>query len=196
MIKIDIVNRTNLTLLAKAYLEDLLPKGKAGEVFFDYDDKNEIKSIYFSNKDYYNKLIKTFNANMLDISTSNNFIEWINLFTALQSYETIEKVDYGKLEHYHITEKNEIENIINFDTVNKEDSFLINVKRIYQAYDVTYWGNENLVVIKLPFICDEIFNFDLKPLIELLNMVEKKLIKFNIYRDPSRHITVVRIQTE
>ncbi len=200
MIKIDIKNRTNLTLLAKAYLENLLPKGKEGEVFYDNDDRNEIKSIYFSSEEYYETLIKAFDGKITEMASSNAFTDWLNLYETLITKKKVENVDYGELEHYTLTTKGESIRKINLDfienKINKKDTFLKNVKRLYEGYEVTYWGNENFVVIKLPFNNNEVFDFDLKPITQLLDIMEKRLTKFNIYRDPSRELTVVRIEIE
>jgi hypothetical protein len=59
MIKIRIQNRMNLTLLAKAYWDNILPLGKYGEVYFDKDERNEVESIYFKDEEYYEELMNS-----------------------------------------------------------------------------------------------------------------------------------------
>ena len=198
MIKIDIVNRTNLTFLAKGYLDNLFPKGKRNEVFYDYNDNNEIKSIFFANEEYYYSLIKSLNSKLPDFGLSNASKEWLSLYSALNNYSVIEDIDYGDLELYDITEKGEGLININIDflnnKVNKNDHFLKNVKRIYPGYSVSYAGNRNCVIIKFDLDPVNVFKFDLLPIMKLLDYTNQNLKKINFYNDPSRNYTTVTIE--
>jgi hypothetical protein len=197
MIKIKIKTRMNLTLLAKAYWDNILPRGKAGEVYYDKDAENEVRSLYFKNETYYKELMDSIKANQHSFYNSNNGTDWKNLFDALAEYEKVEKVDYGILDHYSLTNENfgvrEIDESIIESSNPKEESFLVNMKRLYRGYNVEYWGSSDFVIIHLPLHSEVQFNFDLKPIISLLSRYNKTLDRFNIYRDPSRGLSIVRI---
>ena len=200
MIKVKILTRMNLTMLGKAYMENLLPKGLKGEVFFDKDTQGEIDSLYFKNYDYFFSLLKFIEENKFNFYKSNAQTEWNNLFIALANYIEIDNVDFGKIEHYSLTKINyeeaEIDETILKNINPKEDSFLVAMKKLYKGYDVTYWGSENFVVVHTPLNPEVKFNFDLNPIYKLLLLYNKSLEAFNIYRDPLRNLTVVRINIE
>lgn len=198
MVKIDIVNRTNLTFLAKAFLENLFPRGKRHQVFYDHDSKGEIKFIYFADIEYYHTLIIVMNEKLLAFKSSNSADEWTELYETMRNHEIIENVDYGKLYLYDITENSE--NSLEIDTdftqnnVSKNDSFLKNVKRIYPGQDITYESHDNYAIIKLNLDPKDVFRFNLKPIIELIDFLDSKLKNFSIYRDPQRNYTSIKIE--
>lgn len=197
MIKINIKTRMNLTLLAKAYWENLLPQGLDGEVFYDKDETGEVKSIYFKNELYYAELMNSIKANKNNFFNSNAASDWNNLFDALADFEKVEKVDYGILSHYSSTNENYSEREIDESIITKanlaEESFLINMKRLYYGYWVDYWGSINNVIIHVPIHPEQKSNFNLNPMLKLLSRYDKTLDELVLYRDPLRGISVVRI---
>lgn len=104
MIVIKIGTRTNLTMLAQAYMKNLLPKGDHLEVYYDKDtDSDEIDSIYFSNEEYYFTLMSVIQDTQQKFYNSNAATEWYNLFVALANYEQIDNIDTSNLEVYGLT---------------------------------------------------------------------------------------------
>ena len=101
LIQIDIINRRNLTLLAKAYWDNLFLKCTDGEMFYENDNQNEIKFIYFK-ADYYSKLITDINKaeTMHKMLISNASSEWLELIKVIENGVEISKIDYGKLHLY------------------------------------------------------------------------------------------------
>ncbi|SFN97825.1 hypothetical protein [Salegentibacter flavus] len=202
MIKVRIGNGMDLTLLALAFTKSQLPKAKSGEVFYDHNEKNEIDSLYFSNEEYYQKLLEFIENNRSNFSDSNAPSEWNSLFSTLNNYKKIqeESLDFGRLDHYTLAENNFEQRELNLDILNnvskRNSSFYEDVKRLYKGYDVSYWGSPDFVVIKYEFDHEIEFNFDLKPIVQLVNEHNKKLKAFNIYRDPRRGLNTIRIGIE
>lgn len=107
MIKIDILNRENLTLLAKAYLDKLFPMAKSGEIFYDVDNQNEVKSIYLLNSDYYRTLIEHIGMTRHKFMASNAATGWENLFNVLSSYTIVDQTSSTSLLPYGIALQSE-----------------------------------------------------------------------------------------
>ena len=199
MIKVRIGTRMNLTLLAMAFIKRQLPKGKSGEVFFDHDEKNEIDCLYFSNAEYYEKLLNTIDTNSSDFLNSNEASEWNDLFATLRNYNEIreESLDFGKLNHYTHTDKNYGERKIDLKILEnvegRKSRFYEDMKRLYKGYDVTYWGSPEFVVIQYHFDPEIQFDFDLQPIVSLVKAHNATIKSFNIYRDPMRGLNAIRI---
>jgi hypothetical protein len=71
--------------------------------------------------------------------------------------------------------------------------FIDNIKRMYKGYKVEYWGSKDFIIIHIPMNPEIEFNFNLHPIIALLGKYDKSLNNFNLFRDPKRGISVVRI---
>jgi len=197
MIKVRNLDRENLTMLSNAFLKGILPKGKRGEVLCSKNEYNETDSIYFKDEEYFKNLLVSLKLNETNFENSNASREWFNLHRAILNFENIDSVDYAKVEHYPFVDDSEgeihIDNSILEVADPQKESFLDSMKRLYMGYDVTYWGEKSFVVVKIPIKPDEKFDFDLKPITELLKIYKKDLETFNIYRDPLRYISVIRI---
>jgi transposase len=198
MIKVDIITRQNLTMLAKAYWDKLLPRALDGEIFYSKNEKNEPQFIYYENQDYYFSLLKYIEKNQNDFFNSNAANAWNELFSAISEYTVVENVDFGFLENYTMpVETNNKERAIDLDIIHTNDnSFYRQVKRLYRGYDVKYWGSDKNIVIPLPIDPDEKTVFDLHPLIQLLESHKQTISKFDFFRDPKIHTTVIRISVE
>lgn len=202
MIRVEI-GQESIGTLTLLFLRGQLPKGKSGEVFYDYNPKNEIKNIYFKNHEYFKQLLHSIKSLQTEFTNSNASEMYNTLSAKFFSFEEIsDDIDYGLLTKYTEVEKNfdakEIDNTIIQNIDSGEGAFYRDMKRLYVGYDVTYFGSPKFVVIKFEYDKEEKseFNFDLMPLTELMKAHNIKLEKFNLYRDPRRGLDTVRIGIE
>jgi hypothetical protein len=200
MIKINIKNRQNLTLLAKAFMDHLFVQCKMGEMFYDKDERNEIRFIYFDSN--YFKLLKAdvFNPEKLArISLSNMANQWRELLEVFNTYEEAIEIDYGKLFLYDIGESNysiieipqeRVDNVLSlpFSELKEDNELYKNIeadlKRIYigKKVNITRFTNGRGISVKVPFKDDAIQRFPFKPIIDILKKYKQEIEDINLFK--------------
>jgi hypothetical protein len=212
MIRINISNRQNLTLLAKAFLENLFVKCNIGEMFYDKDERNEIRFIYFE-PNYYSLLTKDiFSSEKLSrITTSNSANEWKDLIEVIKNHEEIENIDYGKLFLYDIGNTNystteipqeRIENVLSLPMpiINSEYDLYLSIeadlKRIYvgKIISVSRFTNGRGISVKLPFKNETKQRFPFNPIIRLLKKYEQEIEDINIFKGENQNELYISIK--
>lgn len=202
MKRIDIKNRKNLTLLAKAYYDNLLPRGKGGDIFYTKASNGEIDYIYFEN-DYYSKLsFETLNIDILQkVEQSNSSADWKELFAAIRENEEVSDYDYAKLHLYDIVN-------INFDTINIPEERVSSVlaspvghlenrgdllsslendlKRIYIGMTVDVFFQDGMRLdIDIPIDTEHEQRFPFKPIILLFKKYNLEMEDMRLYKGES-----------
>jgi len=198
MIKVDLLTRQNLTMLAKAYLDRLLPRALAGEIFYGSNKKNEPQFIYFENHEYFFSLLKSIKEKQNYFLISNAAEEWNNLFLSLNSYIEVDKIDFGDVEHYTMpVNPNYSERKIDLSILNTYDeSFYKQVKRLYRGYFVSYVGSQKTIVIHIPFITNILMKFKVFPIVQLLKSHNQICNRLEFIRNPDTEALMLIVVLE
>lgn len=203
MIKIDINNSTNLTLLYGAYFDNLFPKSIYGELLYEEDLSNielTVRYLYFEEV-YYVSLMEFLKSDelMIKISESNSRNEWLNLIETLKNYTIVENVDVGVLNIYTPSKINfntiSLSNSIVESVLNREiENFSIgrklfeeiqkDLRRIYQRVDISInnYPNGMGISILIPIKEENEQRFPFKPIIELLKKYNQEIEDLNFYK--------------
>jgi hypothetical protein len=212
MKRINIRNRQNLTLLAKAYMENLFVQCTIGEMFYDKDERNEIRFIYFE-PNYYSLLIEDIfsQEKLARISISNASNEWKELIEVIKNYEEVANIDYGKLFLYDIGKSNysaieipqeRIENVLSLPMpVFKDDKNLYEIieadlKRMYvgKRVSIARFTNGRGISVNVPINNEAIQKFPFKPIIVLLKKYKQEIEDINIFKGENQKEIYISIK--
>ncbi len=212
MIRLNIRNRQNLTLLAKAYMENLFVQCNIGEMFYDKDERNEIRFIYFE-QNYYSLLIEDIFSpeKLLRISTSNSSNEWRELLEAIKNHEEVTNLDYGKLFLYDIGNSNystfeipqeRIENVLSLQmpVINSDNDLYVNIeadlKRIYvgKKISVSRFTNGRGISVNVPIKNETKQRFPFNPIIQLLKKYKQEIEDINIFKGENQNELFISIK--
>lgn len=186
MIKVDLKTRQNLTMLAKAYFDRLLPRALDGEIFYGNNNMNEPQFIYYENHNYYYSLLEYIKENQNNFYNSNAANEWYELFLSLNLFVEVDEIDFGNVEHYTMpVDPNYSERKIDLKVLGTfDESFYKQVKRLYRGYNVSYAGTKKTIIIDIPFTTDILLKFKLLPIIQLMISHDQSCEKFDFILNP------------
>jgi hypothetical protein len=200
MIKVNILNRQNLTLLAKALIDELFIMSDSGNMFYEKNDLNEISYIFFDSV-YFSILINDINSleMRLKISQSNSPNEWFSLIDALNNFEEVENVDFGHLHLYsfgkinysqiEVSEK-QLEYVLNlpFGPINNQNNLFnfieADLKRAYigRNIEICRFSEGRGISVNIYFRPESIQKFPFKPIIMILDKYKQEIEDINIFK--------------
>ena len=211
MKKIDILNRMNLTLLAQAYMDGLIPKAKKGEIYFSKDyTTGEITYIYFNNSYYENILFKEINNSIFlgKINSSNASSNWNALRNALNNSIEINNLDLSKVELYPLV--NEIEEPISYSEEilknvlqTKDNNTEIgnwkkienDIKRIFPSLGIDVFRQDDMlrVAFNIPIILENEQRFIFKPIFLIISKNDMKVTDLKLYKGENKNFIRVSV---
>jgi hypothetical protein len=159
-----------------------------GEVYYEGPMSHIWKKIYFINQDLFYELKNELSNSLLEMQNSNAFEEWKLLIDSVNKAVTVnfDDIDFGNLYHYTRLKPNPNPVIYNFNIIQSVNqlgqSLYEDMKRLCYQTEVTYWGNQNNLVISFDNTRDDLFEIDLGPILELISLHGKKIDSFKIRR--------------
>lgn len=203
LIKVDIGSKMNLTLLAKAYWDNLFPLATYGELFYEEDLTNDdfpVQFLFFK-EEYYNKLTTFFNEiQTLDkIQRSNSPNEWIALINTIKYNQTKISKDIGLINVYTPSTTNyetiTIDDTLTNEILNKKKVLTNDIKIIIKEITLDlkriYWGvNMGVsrfekgkgIYISIPITEEKIQRFPYGPIIKLLDKYDQQIEDINLFK--------------
>ena len=212
-IKIDLQNRRNTTLLAKAYMEKLFPKSISGDIYYFldlFDMDTPVRYIYFT-EIYYEKLFYYLSEDdfLSKISKSNAEFEWKNLAERIKIGSVINE-DIGILKIYDYGEQNfdpilldneEIQNILkiqpkdNLDNEELQEEVLKDLKRIYKRLNISVSGLMKGIglALSIPIKFENEQKFSFYPIFEVLKKFDLNIKDMDIYKGEEKNFLNIQI---
>lgn len=210
MKKIDIKNRTNVTFLAKAYMDRLLTRAKKGEVFYEKNESGEISNIFFDDDYYTNVLHQDINNPILleKINKSNAAPDWNNLIMTLSDYSNVDNLLLAHWELYTLVDEEDepisyseelLETLLSSKDNNSGEGFWkkiqYDLKRLFPALNMDVFKQEGLfrISFNIPIKFENEQRFKFKPIIQILNKYNMGLTDVKIFKTSGKgflHISV------
>ena len=203
LLKIDIQTKLNLTLLAKAYWENLFPMPIFGYLYYDIDLSNcdfPVRYLYFK-KEYYSELIQHINNTEILIRLGNleSYRDWKDLIDSLNKVESVENVDVALLRIYTPSKTNydeiKVDNlasdaILTKPKINSNElkniifEIELDLKRIYIGVNISVSKFEKGkgISIHIPFADEKVQRFSFKPILQLLSKYDQLIEDINLYK--------------
>lgn len=212
-IKIDLQNRRNTTLLAKAFMEKLFPKSISGDIYYFldlFDMDTPVRYIYFTEM-YYEKLFYYLSEDdfLSKISRSNAEFEWKNLAERIKIGSVVNE-DIGILKIYDYGEQNfdpivlnneEIQNILkiqpkdNLDKEELQEEVLKDLKRIYKRLNISVSGLMKGIglALSIPIKFENEQKFSFYPIFEVLKKFDLNIKDMDIYKGEEKNFLNIQI---
>lgn len=196
MIKVELKNRTNLTLLSLSFIDGLFPRAKKGELFYEKDLANETINVFFEENYYHNKLLPYINGYEIQnkIEKSNNSENWLKLIQTLNGGINFKNYQIENLEIYSMTDDNfddiiEDKNIIQevLSCLPKDDRILslkLDLRKIYPSLDFdTFKSKEGIKITFFLYMKNEVkFNFNFETIFKIVMKYNYTVENIKIYK--------------
>jgi len=196
MKKVNLNTRTNMTFLAKAYMEGLFPRAKKGEIFFEKDLRTEAGYVYFQPDYYEDVFIRQINSSdiLAKMRNSNASNSWLELVSVLNSAEDVSNIDVGQLELYSIVDENfsiaeysneKLEAILK-NQVQDElyKSLETDFKNLFPVLDFDVFRQDGILraTFRLPIKGDLEQKFEFYPIIKILEKHNQTVSNIKLYK--------------